>query len=101
MFRQLQARFGGPLAMAIVTLLGIWLIVMVTLPQLQMIEYSLRPNLLPAQVGGPDDRLTLTNYATLFSNDIHRSIFVKTIWSSVLVTLLTLAVSYPLAWYLP
>jgi spermidine/putrescine transport system permease protein len=100
MFRQLRARFGGPLAMAIVTLLGIWLIVMVTLPQLQMIEYSLRPNLLPAQIGGPDDRLTLANYATLFNNDIHRTIFFKTIWSSVLVTLLTLAVSYPLAWYL-
>ncbi|PAU76646.1 ABC transporter permease [Halomonas salipaludis] len=100
MFRQLSARFGSPVAMAIVTLLGMWLIIMVTLPQLQMIEYSLRPNLLPAQIGGPDDRLTVANYVTLFNNDIHRAIFLKTIWSSVLVTLLTLAVSYPLAWYL-
>ncbi|QJQ96880.1 MULTISPECIES: ABC transporter permease [Halomonadaceae] len=100
MFRQLSQRFGSPIAMAIVTLLGMWLIVMVTLPQLQMIDYSLRPNLLPAQVGGSEDGWTLANYITLFNNDIHRAIFFKTLWSSVLVTLLTLTVSYPLAWYL-
>lgn len=100
MFRQLSARFGAPVAMAIVTLLGMWLIVMVTLPQLQMIDYSLRPNLLPSQMGGPEDGWTLANYATLFNNAIHRAIFFKTLWSSVLVTVLTLVVSYPLAWYL-
>ncbi len=54
------------LAVAILGLLGIWLILMVT----------------------------------LFANGIHRAIFFKTLWSSVLVTLLTLAVSYPLGWYL-
>ncbi|WP_043527403.1 ABC transporter permease [Litchfieldella xinjiangensis] len=100
MFAQLKARFGGPLAMAMLTLLGMWLIVMVTLPQLQMIDYSLRPNLLPAEVGGPKDGWTLDNYVTLFNNDIHRGIFFKTLWSSILVTVLTLIVSYPLAYYL-
>ncbi|TDX33024.1 spermidine/putrescine transport system permease protein [Modicisalibacter xianhensis] len=100
MFRQLKARFGAPVAMAIAGILGIWLILMVTLPQLQMIDYSLRPSLLPAEIGGPKDGWTLINYVTLFNNDIHLSIFFKTLWSSVLVTSLTLLVSYPLAYYL-
>lgn len=100
MFAQLSARFGRPLAMAVLTLLGMWLIVMVTLPQLQMIDYSLRPNLLPSQLGSEQDTWTLANYVTLFNNEIHRAIFLKTLWSSLLVTLLTLAVSYPLAYFL-
>ncbi|MCP1364163.1 ABC transporter permease, partial [Halomonas sp. BBD48] len=100
MFRQLKARFGVPVAMAIVGILGVWLIAMVTLPQLQMIDYSFRPSLLPAEIGGPKDGWTLANYVTLFNNDIHLSIFFKTLWSSVFVTLLTLLVSYPLAYYL-
>lgn len=100
MFRQLKARFGGAISMAIVGVLGVWLIAMVTLPQLQMIDYSFRPSLLPAEIGGPKDHWTLDNYVTLFNNDIHLAIFFKTLWSSVLVTTLTLCVSYPLAYYL-
>lgn len=100
MFRQLKARFGGAIAMAIVGVLGVWLIAMVTLPQLQMIDYSFRPSLFPAEIGGPKDHWTLDNYATLFNNEIHLAIFFKTLWSSVLVTSLTLCVSYPLAYFL-
>ncbi|WP_251978806.1 ABC transporter permease [Salinicola avicenniae] len=100
MWRQLCDRFGMPLGMAVVALMGIWLILMVLLPQWQMIDYSLHPSLLPAEQGGEKDVWTLANYATFFQNEIHLSIFFKTIWSSVLVTALTLAVSYPLAYYL-
>ncbi|MDH4572373.1 ABC transporter permease [Salinicola acroporae] len=100
MWRQLHNRFGLPLTMAIVSLMGIWLIVMVLLPQWQMIDYSFHPALLPAERGGAKDVWSLTNYATFFRNEIHLAIFFKTIWSSVLVTTLTLIVSYPLAYYL-
>ncbi|MEO9654295.1 ABC transporter permease [Marinomonas sp.] len=100
MFKQLKARFGSGLAVGIIGMIAIWLIGLVILPQLLMIDYSFRPNLLPAEVGGPKDVYSLVNYDTLFNNQIHLAIFFKTIWSSVLVTLLTLVVSYPIAFYL-
>ncbi|BFM50265.1 ABC transporter permease [Marinomonas sp. THO17] len=100
MFNQLTARFGSGLAVGIIGMIAIWLIALVILPQLLMVDYSFRPNLLPAEVGGPKDVYSLVNYETLFSNQIHLKIFFKTIWSSVLVTVLTLMVSYPIAYYL-
>lgn len=100
MFSQLKARFGSGLAVGIVGMITIWLVGMVILPQLLMVDYSFRPNLLPADIGGPKDTYSLTNYETLFSNQIHLKIFFKTIWSSVLVTTITLLVSYPIAFYL-
>jgi spermidine/putrescine transport system permease protein len=100
MFSQLKSRFGSGLAVGIIGMIAIWLIGLVILPQLLMVDYSLRPNLLPADIGGPEDVYSLTNYETLFNNKIHLAIFFKTIWSSVLVTSLTLVVSYPIAFYL-
>ncbi|AJQ92556.1 ABC transporter permease [Gynuella sunshinyii] len=100
MFDQLRNRFGSGLAVGIILMIVIWLIGMVILPQVLMIDYSFRPNLLPAELGGPKDHYSLINYQTLFNNKIHLSIFFKTIWSSVSVTMLTLLVCYPLAFYL-
>lgn len=100
MFNQLKARFGSGLAVGVIGMIAIWIIAMVILPQLLMVDYSFRPNLLPADIGGPKDVYSLVNYSTLFTNKIHLEIFFKTIWSSVLVTSLTLAVSYPIAFYL-
>lgn len=100
MFSQLKSRFGSGLAVGIIGMIAVWLIGLVILPQLLMVDYSFRPNLLPADIGGPKDAYSLTNYETLFSNKIHLAIFFKTIWSSVLVTSLTLMVSYPIAFYL-
>ncbi|MBJ7536522.1 ABC transporter permease [Marinomonas transparens] len=100
MFSQLKARFGLGLTVGILGLIAIWLIALVILPQLLMVDYSFRPNLLPADIGGSKDVYSLVNYETLFNNKIHLAIFFKTIWSSVLVTLLTLLVSYPIAFYL-
>lgn len=100
MFSQLKSRFGSSLAVGIIGMIAIWLIGLVILPQILMVDYSFRPNLLPADIGGPKDTYSLMNYETLFSNKIHLAIFFKTIWSSVLVTSLTLVVSYPIAFYL-
>lgn len=100
MLKSLTDRFGLPVTLTILLLLWFWLIVLVILPQLIMIDYSFRPNLLPAQMGGPEDAYTLGNYQTLANNDIHRTIFFKTIWSSILVTFLTLVVCYPVAYFL-
>ncbi|MEO9274548.1 ABC transporter permease [Marinomonas sp. 5E14-1] len=100
MFNQLKSRFGSGLALGILGMVAVWLIILVILPQILMIDYSLKPNLLPSEIGGPKDTFSLVNYETLFNNDIHLAIFFKTLWSSVLVTVLTLLVSYPIAFYL-
>ncbi|RAU19840.1 ABC transporter permease [Nitrincola tibetensis] len=100
MFKQLSERFGPWVSIGIFLLMFLWLVMLVILPQILMIDYSLRPNLPPSQIGGPDDQYTLKNYATLANNAIHQSIFFKTIWSSVLVTFCTLLLCYPLAYYL-
>ncbi|WP_409522654.1 ABC transporter permease [Nitrincola sp. MINF-07-Sa-05] len=100
MFKQLSDRFGPMVAIGILLLMLLWLVMLVVLPQVLMIDYSLKPNLPPSQIGGLDDTYSLNNYVTLFNNQIHLSIFFKTIWSSVLVTLCTLIVCYPLAYYL-
>ena len=98
--QDLLRRLGLPLTALVVATVGLWLIVMVVLPQLLMIDYSLRPNLPPSRIGGPDDVRSLANYGVLWGNEIHRVIFAKTIWASSLVTLATFVVCYPVAYYL-
>lgn len=78
----------------------LWVAFMVVLPTALMVDYSFRPSLPPARIGGPEDVYTVRNYLTLWNNDIHRTIFIKTIWSSMLVTVLSLAVCYPIAYTL-
>ncbi len=78
----------------------LWIAVMVVLPQLVLVDMSFRPSLPPALRGGPEDVYTLANYQTLWFNDLHRSIFAQTVWSSAVVTALALAVCYPIAYYL-
>jgi spermidine/putrescine transport system permease protein len=75
-------------------------LLLIVLPQFLMIDFSLRPNLPPSRIGGPDDVYTLRNYLTLWNNPIHLAIFAKTIWASALVTACTLAVCYPIAFVL-
>ncbi|MFB9884847.1 ABC transporter permease subunit [Balneatrix alpica] len=48
----------------------------------------------------PEKVYGLHNYQTLADNELHRSIFIKTLWSSALVTLVALLVCYPTAFYL-
>lgn len=43
---------------------------------------------------------SFANYITLFANKLHRSIFFKTIWASMLVTFTALVVCYPISYYL-
>ncbi|HET8726536.1 MAG TPA: ABC transporter permease, partial [Alphaproteobacteria bacterium] len=96
----LVRRFGWGLTAAIVGLSLFWVFLMVVLPQILMIDFAFRPNLLPADIGGPKDIYTLDNFRTLAENTIHRAIFFKTIWASAFVTVLTLVVCYPIAYYL-
>ena len=79
---------------------GVWLVFMILIPQLIMIDFSLRPLLPLREIGGPKDVWTLKNYFVLFINALHRTIFLKTIWSSMIVTGVALLICYPISFYL-
>ncbi|MBK4217376.1 ABC transporter permease [Paracoccus caeni] len=97
---ELFQRFGGWLASFFIILVAIWLVGMVVAPNLMTLDYALRPNLPPAQIGGPDDSYSLSNFAYLANEAVHRSIFFKTIWASGVVTLTTFVVCYPIAFWM-
>ena len=65
-----------------------------------MVDYALRPNLPPLQIGGPNDVYSLDNVLYLANEAVHRSIFFKTIWASAFVAFATFVVCYPLAFWL-
>ena len=92
--------FGGVGIAFILLTVGTWLIFMILLPQLIMLDYSFRPLLPLRKIGGPEDVYTLKNYIVLFTTPLHRAIFIKTIWSSIIVTTVALTICYPIAFYL-
>ncbi len=92
--------FGGVGIAFILLTVGTWFIFMILLPQLIMLDYSFRPLLPLRKIGGPEDVYTLKNYIVLFTTPLHRAIFIKTIWSSIIVTTVALTICYPIAFYL-
>ena len=96
----LYRRFGPVLATLFVALVAVWLAGMVLAPNLMMIDYALRPNLPPAEIGGAGDVYSLDNVFYLANEGVHRAIFLKTIWASALVAFATFVVCYPLAFWL-
>jgi spermidine/putrescine transport system permease protein len=93
------------LIVAVVT----WTVVMIVLPQLYMVDFSFRHNLLPNDIGGPKDVYTLEHYRYLLfgraddlelMNWLHLKVFGRTILVSVLITLLDFAICYPIAYYM-
>jgi spermidine/putrescine transport system permease protein len=97
---EILRRYGGPLTAAILGLTAFWLFALVVLPYFILFEYSFRPYLPVDQLGGPLDHYTFANYATFFESPIHLDIFWKTVFFSSLVTLISLVVAYPLAFFL-
>lgn len=96
----LVTRYGGPITAFMIFTSLVWVVGLLLLPQLTMIDYSFRPALPLAEIGGPKDVYTLENYAFLFGNAGFLTIFAKTIWSSILVTIAAFLICYPLAFYL-
>ncbi|CAN0656784.1 spermidine/putrescine transport system permease protein (plasmid) [Nitratireductor aquimarinus] len=96
----LYRRFGGGLGTLFLALVGAWLAGMVLAPNVMMIDYALRPNLPPSQIGGPNDVYSLDNILYLANEGVHRAIFFKTVWASALVAFITFLVCYPMAFWL-
>ncbi len=86
-----------------------WVVFMIVLPQVYMLDFSFRNNLFPAEIGGPKDVYTLSNYEYLLFgrpgdeemfNWLHLTVFLRTIIASIFVTLLNFAICYPIAYYM-
>lgn len=99
-WRQALDEFGSIGLGYVLIALGAWLLFMICVPQIIMIDFSLRPLLPLRDIGGPKDVWTLKNYGVLLFNDLHRTIFLKTIWSSIIVTFVALCLCYPISFYL-
>lgn len=100
MIRGSLQKFGIAGTVLIFGMVLVWVLFMIIIPQLIMLDFSLRPMLPLRELGGPQDVWSLDNYLNVFSDPLHRVIFLKTIWSSLLVTSVTLIICYPIAYYL-
>ncbi len=129
-FKKFYQRNGAGLATFLLVAVGFWMFFMIILPQLGMLDYSLRPRLAPADVGGPQDVYTLEHYRHLVRGSTRESepldwgalsaksfaemkeelcqrlncldmgVFLRTLFAAVFVTLFDLALCYPIAYYL-
>jgi len=102
-------RNGLPISIFLVGAVAIWSLILIVLPQLDMVDYSFHPKLPAAARGGERDVYTLENYryflfgstvATDSWNLTHLKAFWLTIVISIFITLLNFAICYPLASFL-
>jgi spermidine/putrescine transport system permease protein len=111
--QDLIRRYGTGLTTVFCLLVAFWVLVLVILPNFSMLFESFYPYLPVAELGGPKDVFTLKNYAKVLDNSfetsilgipvtmpIHVKTFLDTVFYSALVTLFTLILAYPLAYYL-
>jgi putative spermidine/putrescine transport system permease protein len=73
------------------------LIVLFVAPQAFLLIQSLHPHLGPARIGAG---WTTANYARIFSDSYYIHTLLRTIWLSLLTTLLCLVLGYPVAYFL-
>jgi spermidine/putrescine transport system permease protein len=114
---ELVRRYGSALTGLCIFLTAFWLLVLVILPYFGLFENSFRPYLPVADIGGPLDFYSINNYTRIFDNPtaitlsflgfdfdvsvpIQLWVFFVTIFYSALTTLLSLAICYPLAYFM-
>src|SRR5919106_4637478 len=97
-------RNGGLMATFMLAGVAFWVLFLIVLPQLAMVDFSLRYDLPPSKIGGPDDVYTLENYKFfLFGhpgnpdgwNYVDLKVFGRTILSAAVVTVINLIICYP------
>ncbi len=97
---ELLRRYGSALTLLMMLFTAFWLLILVVVPNFVLFEFSFKPYLPVAELGGPKDFYSFNNYLTFFKSPIHIVIFLLTVAYSSLVTLLCLIMSYPLAYFL-
>jgi len=111
MMNALARRYGLGLTAVLLTLSAFWMLALVWLPYTIMIEQSFRLYLPFSEIGGPKDVYTLANYLSLFDSGASKAflgfeiplavyVFLVTVFYSCMVTIICVALAYPLAWYL-
>jgi spermidine/putrescine transport system permease protein len=102
-------RNGLALGLYLLLAVGFWVFILILLPQLSMLDFSFRHHLPPPEMGGPKDVYTLEHYKFLVLgaqgadssyNAVDLGVFMRTLLAALFVTLLDLALCYPLAYYL-
>jgi spermidine/putrescine transport system permease protein len=97
---ELFRRYGKSLTFIMMLLTAFWLLALVIVPNIVLFEFSFKPYLPVTELGGPKDVYSLNNYLTFFNSPIHIKIFGLTVLYSSVVTILSLLISYPLAYFL-
>ena len=100
---------GTALAIYLLISVTCWMLLMIVLPQLFMLDFSFRTNVPPPQWGTEAHGYTLEHYqymiygsaqSTDSYNIVDLSVFGRTILTAVFVTLIDVALCYPVAYYL-
>jgi len=102
-------RNGTSLAVFLLLSVGFWIFMMIVLPQLFMLDFSFRTNVPPPQWGTDAHHYTMEHYQYMLYgsaqntesyNYVDLSVFGRTIMAAIFVTLIDLALCYPVAYYL-
>lgn len=100
---------GTTVALFLIIAVGFWLFMMILLPQLFMLDFSIRANVPPPKFGTEEHYYTLEHYkymifgsaqATGSFNVIDLSVFYRTILAAICVTIIDVLLCYPIAYYL-
>lgn len=82
-------------AILLITPFLLWIVCLIVLPHIGIAALSLREKIAPRQYG-----FGLGNYASFFAQPVYWQTLLRTLAISVLVTGLTLAAAFPVAWYI-
>ena len=102
-------RNGTALALYLLGSVACWMLLMIIMPQIFMLDFSFRTNVPPPLWGTEAHGYTFEHYrymvygsaqSTDSYNFVDLSVFGRTILTAVLVTLIDLALCYPVAYYL-
>jgi spermidine/putrescine transport system permease protein len=101
---------GKSLGIGLLVAVLFWIVILVIMPQMFMVDFSFRANVVDARQWGTDAHYyTLENYKYMLYgsanasgtyNTVDLSVFGRTILAAVFVTLIDLALCYPVAYYL-
>ena len=102
-------KHGATLSVFLLASVGFWIFMMIVLPQAFMLDFSFRANVPPPQWGTDAHHYTTEHYrymlygsaqSTDSYNFVDLSVFGRTILAAIFVTLIDLALCYPVAYYL-
>ena len=102
-------KHGAALSLFLLVSVGFWIFMMIILPQAFMLDFSLRANVPPPKWGTDAHHYTAEHYRYMLYgsaqssdsyNFVDLSVFGRTILAAIFVTLIDLALCYPVAYYL-